>query len=338
MTHRYALAAAAGVLLAVAAGAPAAAHGGDDPGATDYRVTVGAVPADLPVTVRVIRAGTELELTNRGSRPVEILGYAGEPWLEVRPDGVYRNTHSPDSPALPPDWRRTSTEPVARWHDERTQWNAEGTPAQAAADPTRQHRLRDWTVPLRVGATTHPLTGTLDWRPPPQPGGWWAGVLLLAAAVAAGAHLAGRRRAALIAPVLLVAGPATVGYAAATTIDAGARGVGEVLLGLLGAALWPALSGVSATVAGAALLLRRRVNDLVLALTGAALALFGGLTNAGVSGASVLPAAGPAGLWRAAVALAAGAGAGVTVAAVLRLRAPAAPGPLSRSAPPPGGA
>ena len=120
------------------------------------------------------------------------------------------------------------------------------------------------------------------------------------------AHLAGRRRAAVIAPVLLVAGPATIGYAAATTIDAGAPGVGEVLLGLLGAALWPALSGVSATVLGAAL------------------ALFGGLTNAGVFGASLLPAAGPAGLWRVAVAVAVGAGAGVTVAAILRLRVPAA--------------
>jgi hypothetical protein len=333
---RYALAAAAGVLLAVAAGAPASAHGDAAPDASDYRVAVTDVPAELTgVAVRVIEAGERLELTNRGDRPVEVLGYAGEPYLEIRPDGAYRNVHSPGDPALPPRWQRTAAEPVVRWHDERTQWTDDALPAQAVADPGRTHRLRDWAVPLRRGVTAYQLRGTLDWVPPPQPGGWWAGALLLSAATAGLTHLAGARRRLVVAPLALAAGFTTVGYAAARTVDAGAAGPGGVLLGLLGPGLWPTLSGLAAAGVGAALLLRRRANDFVVALVAACLTLFGGLTTSAAFGAGVLPAPGPAWWWRTTVVLAVGIGAGLTAAAVLRLRVAPAPAdtPLSESTP-----
>ena len=306
--RRYAAAVAAGLALAVAAGTPAAAHGGDEPGPTDYRVTVTSVPPELPgVRLRPIRGGTELELAYDGPGTIEVLGYSGEPYLEVRPGGVYQNTAG--DPAAPPRWRRTATERVARWHDERTQWNA------AAPTGAARQRLREWTLPLRAGTTIHQARGTLDWLPPPQPGGWWAAVLLLAAAVTAAAHLAGRRRGAVIPPLAAVAGAATLGYAVARTRDAGGSA-----LSLLGLELWPALSALAALALAGWILVRRSVHDFTVALTGACLALFGGLSASAAFGASVLPAGGPATLWRTTVVVTLGVGAGLSAAAIVQLR------------------
>ncbi len=329
---RHALAATAGLVLAVAVGAPASAHGPDAPAPTDYRTTVTGVSAGLTgVTVRAVEAGNRLELTNRSGGPVEVLGYDGEPYLEIRPDGVYQNARSPTArpgtdaadPTAPPQWQRISAEPVARWHDDRAHWTGADPPAQAAADPATTHRLRDWVVPLRRGVAAHQITGTLDWVPPPQPGVWWAAALLLAAGTAAAAHLAGRRRTTVVAPLALLAGLTTLGYAAARQLDAGAAGPGGVLLGLLGGGLWQALSGLTAAALGVLLLVRRSGDDFVTAVVAACLAVFGGLANTGVFGAGVVPAPGPAWWVRATVAMAIGVGAGLTVAAVLRLRAPA---------------
>ncbi len=331
---RHALAAAAGLVLAAAVGAPASAHGPDAPAATDYRTTVTGVSAGLDgVTVRAVEAGNRLELTNRGGEPVEVLGYAGEPFLEIRPDGVYENARSPMAgtdaadPTAPPQWQRISAEPVARWHDDRAHWTGADPPAQAAADPATTHRLRDWVVPLRRGVTAHRISGTLDWVPPPQPGAWWAAALLLAAGTAAAAHRAGRRRTWVVAPLALLGGLATLGYAAARQLDAGATGPGGVLLGLLGGGLGPALSGLTAAVLGVVLLIRRSGDDFVTAVVAACLAVFGGLTNSAVFGSGVVPAPGPAWWVRAAVAAAIGVGAGLTVAAIVRLRAPVRPAP-----------
>jgi hypothetical protein len=58
-----------------------------------------------------------------------------------------------------------------------------------------------------------------------------------------------------------------------------------------------------------------------LALSGAAVALFGGFAEAGVLGAAVLPHAGPAWLARAFVIIAIGGGAAMALTGVLRLRA-----------------
>jgi hypothetical protein len=75
--------------------APALAHGADAPDATNYRVSITAQPPITGVQVRTIEAGARLQLTNHGGRNVEVLGYKNEPYLEIRPDGVYQNYHSP---------------------------------------------------------------------------------------------------------------------------------------------------------------------------------------------------------------------------------------------------
>src|SRR5262245_20968599 len=93
---RLAGALGAAAVMVLAAAAPAAAHAADAPDATNYRTTItGLTPALPGVEVRAIEAGARLELTNTAQRTVEVLGYSNEPYLEVRPDGVYQNTNSP---------------------------------------------------------------------------------------------------------------------------------------------------------------------------------------------------------------------------------------------------
>ena len=301
----------AGALIAPAT--PAFAHGGDTPDATAYRTAVTGIstPED-GLTVRAVEAGARLELTNKTGHSVEVLGYSGEPYLDVRPDGTWENVNSPADPTAPPVWRRVSTTTTVRWHDDRTHWLSAGLPPQAAADPTRSHRLRDWSVPLRAQIRTFAITGTLDWEPPPRAWLWWS--------VAALAGLAGSalltRWSRAVRPVALIAGSAPCWYAFATTANGAAP---SLVLGL---------SGLLALAAA------YRHPPFYLALSGTALALFAGLTQTGAFTAAVLPAAGPAWLTRTAVALALGLGAAMTVAGVLRLRAalpPAAPVPAGLS-------
>ncbi|MFK3980025.1 hypothetical protein ACI2K4_06530 [Micromonospora sp. NPDC050397] len=344
MIRRLLTACAAGLLGALAVGAPAFAHGADAPDGTDYRTEVtGLAPALPGVTVRAIEAGARLELTNRTGRTIEVLGYDGEPYLEVRPDGTYENRNSPTTyvnqtldadsavPAtadstLPPDWRRIDTEPVVRWHDRRTHWVEQGRPPQVVADPDRTHRVRDWVVPMRDGVTPMELRGTLDWVPPPNPGSWWlatvVGALLLGTlGVLPADRRPGRTVTAVLAGGFALAGLGAVTLAVARELDAGAVGVGGVLTGLLAGQIWPVLTGLGAVTAGAYALARRPAADFALALSGACLALFAGVANAAVFGRSVAPVPWPAVSARLLVAVVIVVGVGGALAGVLRLRA-----------------
>ncbi|HEX8629609.1 MAG TPA: hypothetical protein VF755_15695 [Catenuloplanes sp.] len=332
----------AGVAGALLAGAPAQAHGGDAPNGTDYRTVVTAVsPTVDGLTVRTVEAGARLELRNRTGRTIEVLGYQGEPYLEVRPDGVYENVRSPATylnvslagdnqpppntadATRPPQWRKTSDEPVARWHDHRTHWMTAAPPPQVAADPTRPHRIRDWTVPLRDGTGTVTVHGTLDWQPPPMAALWWAATLLTAAVVGAlGSLAAGRAATGNTLAVLAVAGGlVAVGYAVAREVDAGAAGPGAFALGLLLGQVWTVLTGLTAVAAGVFALAGRQAGDFALALAGVCLAAFAGLPNVAVFGRAIAPIPGPAWSARLMVLAVVGIGAGLAAAGVLRLGA-----------------
>lgn len=342
--RRLTAAALAGLGIAtLIAAAPAWAHGADAPDGTDYRTEVTRLSPALPgLTVRVVEAGARLELVNHTGRPIEVLGYDGEPYLEVRPDGVYENRNSPATylnqtlsgttppatadPRRPPAWRRVSTEPVARWHDRRSYWQAPTPPAVVAAEPGRAHRVRDWTVPLRDGVDTIEVQGTLDWVPPPNPLPWWGLSLLGAAAIALLGARAGRRA---LAVVLAVGGTGAVALATARAVDTDATGAAGTLAALLSAQLWPMLTGLAALAIAGYGLARRPSGDFALTLAGVCLALFAGVTNAEVFARSVIPVPGPA-LWaRLTVALLIAAGAGVAVAGILRLRAAARLAPMA---------
>nr|WP_296073327.1 hypothetical protein [uncultured Actinoplanes sp.] len=311
----------AGVAGALVPAAPAFAHGGDAPSATAYRTTITGVTLD-GVSVRTVEAGARLELTNDTGRPVEILGYSGEPYLEVRSDGTWQNVSSPAAytnqtllgdtpvpasadPTAPPSWRKISSSTTVRWHDQRTHWLTPGLPAAAASDPSRTHRLRDWVVPLRIQASTFEIRGTLDWEPPPRTWLWW----LLSGFIGITLALVGHR---WVRPVALLAGLSPLAYAVSRAMDGGSAPVVVLLAGLVGLAA------------------AYRHPPFFLALSGAVVALFGGFAEAGVLGAAVLPAAGPGWLARTLVVTAVGGGAAMALTGVLRLRAalsaaPAAP-------------
>ncbi len=306
---------------------PAFAHGGDMPGATAFRTTVSGVSTpEKGLSVRTVEAGARLELTNHTGHSVEVLGYRGEPYLDVRPDGTYQNVNSPAAyvnatlsgenavpksadPTAPPAWRKISAATTVRWHDQRTHWLSPGVPPAAAADPTRAHRLRVWTVPLREQARVFELSGTLDWVPPPRTALWWLGAGLLGLTTIGLAH----RWSGAIRPLTLLAGLAPLAYAVSRATDGAEVPLVLIPAGLLAlAAAW-------------------RHPPFYLALSGAVVAIFGGVSYASTFDAAVLPAAGPGWLVRSLVLIAAGLGAGLAVTGVLGLRR--VPAPQLSSAP-----
>jgi hypothetical protein len=321
--------------------APAAAHDGHAPAGTNYRTTITSVRGAVSgLTVRTSEAGQRLELTNHTGHTVEVLGYGGEPYLQVRPDGVYANTNSPAtylnrtvtgdsavptqaSPTAAASWQRTSSSPVARWHDHRVHWMGANPPPEVAADPARAHRIRDWVIPLRDGTSTVEVRGTLDWLPPPAAGTWWA-LCLVGAAAVAGLGLLRRRLAAgsvALAVAAVAGGTVGVAYAVARELDAGTVGVGGMLRGLLTGQLWLLITSLAAIAAAGYALRRRPSADFALALAGACLLISAGVPNAVVFSRSVAPVGWDAAWARVAVAAVIVAGAGLTAAGVLRIRA-----------------
>jgi hypothetical protein len=329
---------AAGVLGALAAAAPAWAHGGDAPDATNYRTLVTSAPPLPGLAVRAVEAGGRLELDNRTGRTIEVLGYDGEPYLEVRPDGVYENTRSPATylnatlagdteppatadPTQPPEWRRASDEPVARWHDHRTHWMSAEPPPAVKADPGRGQRVRDWVVPLRDGVSTMEVRGTLDWVPPPNPGVWWAFAALVGVGVAALGLW--RRALPVLAGLAVALGPVAIAYAVARELDAGTTGLARVVGGVLIGQVWPVATAVTAIAAGVCALTRRPAADFALAMAGTCVAVFAGVANAAVFARGVVPVPWSPVLARLTILTVIAVGGGIAVAAALRMRASA---------------
>jgi hypothetical protein len=342
-----AAAVATGLLLGLVAGplvaaAPASAHSADAPTATDYRVTVLAVNPPLPgLTVRTIEAGARLELVNHSSHTIEVLGYSGEPYLRIGPDGVYQNDASPATylnetlaggvappptagSAMPPLWTKLSAAPAVLWHDHRTQT---AVPAAAASGPGVR-RLLTWSIPLRDGVREFAVTGTLDAVPPPSAATWWAACLLLAAGVAA---LGLRWDLRTVAVGSVAAGLAGVLYALGAALDSGALQAAGVLRVMLAQQTWPLVCGLAAVGAGIYAVMRRPAADLALGLAGACAAIFAGIGNAAVFAHPVTPLTWPGTVARLLVLVAAAGGAGTLAAAVLHARRrthpPSAPRP-----------
>lgn len=317
---------------------PAAAHGADAPDATNYRTLITGTP-DLPgLEVITIEAGARLQLTNHSGKPVEVLGYNNEPYLEVRPDGVYENIHSPATylnitiahvdppahadPTVPPEWRKVSDEPVYRWHDQRAIWTETTEPPAVAAAPGQPHRIREWTVLMRTEVTPLQVTGVLDWVPPPNPVTWWIVAVAGALAVALLGLVRGRPRAitVVLAVAAIAAGVLALAYAVGREIDAGNHTVGPILLELLTVQLWAVVSALAAIAAGAYSLSRRAAGDFALALGAAAVGLFAGMVNAAVFHRSIAPIPWGDTAARVIVATVIALGVGVAAAGMLRLR------------------
>jgi hypothetical protein len=328
------------VIVVLVPAAPAQAHPTGIQPAVDYRTRVTEiVPAVAGVRARFVADGSMLELRNDSGRIVEVVGYQGEPMLQVRPDGVWHNTKAPSlyvdkrgaaiNPTADahaePQWQRISTVPLARWQDHRAWWHG-GPPPWVLANPSRMHRVSNWRVPLRDGAARSEIVGTLDWLPPPNPSVWWAAVLLLAALIgalgrvapAARSPAAQATRAGLAGGAFAVA-LATAGYPLLMVAANAEPRAGSIALAVVSQAL-PLLVATAMVAAGGLVVVRREVGDLGLALTGVCAALFLGAVHAPVFLHPVAPITADGRWARLAVLVALGGGTGLAVAGVLRMR------------------
>ncbi len=331
---RLALVALLGAGWVLASAAPAGAHGVGGIEPSNFETTIRSVsPRVAGVEVRVVDIGDRLELRNTTGRDVVVLGYDGEPYLRVGPDGVYRNrlspatylNHSRDTPQgpvraradadAPPRWQRIDDGTVVRWHDHRAHWMGSRDPVVVRRDPGARHLVQRFTVELDHGASTIRVRGALEWVPGPSP--WpWVGVAVLAGLGVVG--LARGRRSVLVTAitlaVLLVSETMhTVGTWEGTTVSAGTK---------LGASVY----GIAAIGVGAVALiwLVRRGFDAAAPLAmfaGLALALVGGLADVTALARSQIPSSLPMWATRLEVALAIGLGLGLTVVGARRLRA-----------------
>lgn len=330
------LAVAAALLAAVVAGSapPAGAH---DVGSLlgNYETRLTAVdPAVDGVEVAVIEGGNRLEVRNDTDEELVVLGYEDEPYLRIGPDGVFENVNSPATylnadregsgevperadPSADPEWRKISSEPVARWHDHRIHWMSASDPPAVQAAPDEQHVvIEGWVVPLVHRDQTIEVVGDLLWLPPPSPAVPAVIVLIVGAAVTATGLLRSWRAWSGAAVLLLVA-TCTIAALGLGFFSSGSF-TDQLVESLADALYLPFL--LAGGVASIVLLVRNHPFAPYLTIfTGAVGALFGGIFQARMLVSSVLPTALDPALARGLVALTLGLGVGLLGAGVLAI-------------------
>jgi hypothetical protein len=327
------------LLLVVGKASPAQAHvvgiGGR---ASNYHTDVlDITPPVDGLTVRVLEAGNQLELTNHSGQDVVVLGYRSEPYLRVGPGGVYENRRSPSAyanrfanapsripadldPAAPPQWRRIADQPDAVWHDHRTHWSGPDPPAVAADRGHRQVVVPSWQIPLRLGQRTALVEGDIVWVPGPAP---WPWVLLALVAFAVVLAAGWRQRLDLLAVLVLAAVAAdvahTVGVFAASTAPVLAKAYAAII----------SVGGWAAALVGIWQLRRGRqqAGRILVLLGGTFLAFAGALPDVTALASSQISSGLDPALSRATIALTLGVGLGMIA---VSLRNPPTTRPATR--------
>ncbi|HZQ79868.1 MAG TPA: hypothetical protein VFE55_21240 [Acidimicrobiia bacterium] len=352
--RRILLAASAVVVWLGVAAAPASAHSVSGVSATNFHTHLKSVTPPVPgLEVKVVEAGSRLQVTNHSGTEVVVLGYRDEPYLRIGPEGVFQNRLStatylnqtrkgrqppPSAENAKPgetDWQKISSEPVARWHDHRIHWMLATNPPQVQANPgKRQTVIPEWVVTMKQGSQTIAVKGDLVWQPGSTALPWYLLALVLLAAVV----VIGRGQA-------WAAGLAAV-TAVVVAVDVFHNlGLGLANAGSLGYRLGKAVTqspfavlGWAAGIVGLVLLLRRRSEGLSLTgLAGLLVALLGGVSDAGAFSHSEVPFGFGAALARICVAASIGLGFGLAIMTALRLAGVGVPvaRPEPQSAPAP---
>lgn len=315
---------------------PAAAHSAEGSDATNFQTRLLSVTPQIPgLDVEVIEHGNRIQVTNNTGEEVVVLGYDGEPYLRLGPDGVAENLRSPATylnqdrdaatavpgsadPEAGPEWASVSDGNVARWHDHRIHWMGGEDPPAVRQDPDHRHTIiPEWAVPLQVGDTTVEAEGDLIWVPGPSSVPWLALAAVLFAATFASLWLLPKWRLLTI--------PALVAMVAADAVHA--FGIGLESTGGLGSQLGHVLTGSSLSVVGwglalvaGVLLARGRDGGLVAAaMAGILITVNGGVVEITALSRSQITFAWDDSLFRATAAIALGVGAAIFAICTIRL-------------------
>ena len=328
------------VWLGVAA-APASAHSVSGVSGTNFETTLRSVAPAVPgLTVKVVEVGSRLEVENRTGQELIVLGYKGEPYLRIGPDGVFENRLSPatylnrsrkggtpteaaeKAKVGDTDWAKVSSEPLARWHDHRIHWMGNINPPDVRSSPNTRHVIKmsgddtQWAVRMKLGTQDVVAKGDLIWQPGPSPLPWFALILVaLAVVVVVGRGAAWAPAvAAILALLLAIDVFHVVGLGLANAGDIGYRLTKAITQSPYEPLAW--LVGILAIV----WLRRGRFDGLSLAaLSGLQIALFGGVGDLAALSHTVVPFGFGANLARLAVALSTGLGFGIAAVAAMRL-------------------
>ena len=338
--QRLGAALGAAFVVVLVGATPADAHTITGVAATNYRSEIVGVSPALPgVSVRLLDLGNRVELVNKGSVDVVILGYQGEPYLRVGPSGVFENSRSP-SVALnkvtatttattttlpptaanalpPPSWRRTGGGTSVRWRDRRTRWEGPA-PAAVRAAPGQAHVVvPQWLIGLRRADVDATVTGSITYIPGPSPVPWLAVAAVLLIAIFALGFLGrwGPPLSAALAVIVAVDVVHSFGISAASH-DPVLVQIGRVVLGGIVATL-----GWIVGAAAIGPLQDEREGGIVgAAIAGFLLAAFSGVGDFATLTRSQVPFYFSASAARAAVAITMGVGFGLALATLVVLR------------------
>ncbi|HUR48396.1 MAG TPA: hypothetical protein VMY88_02555 [Acidimicrobiales bacterium] len=325
--------------------APAAgAHGIQGVESTNYRTRItGMTPRRDGLIIRVVEAGSRLELINRTDEDVVIFGYQDEPYLRIdAAGGVFANVRSPATyinadrsgsrqpppdadPSAPPEWERIDDGLTARWHDHRAHWMGTKDAPPVRRSPGERHVvIPRWEVPIEVRGERVLVTGDLTWIPGTSSVPWLALSIAIALGIAGTAFTRrGVRALTLIVVLVVLVDMVHVAGKASAAAGGLAAGAGGVLSGS-----FFSLAGWAAGGLAVVLLLRRSDDGpFAAAFAGAVVALFGGLADIADLSRSQIPFAFGELVARMIVSWSLGAGAGLVLAAILRFRRNPAPKP-----------
>jgi hypothetical protein len=325
----------------------ASAHSAAGSPSSNYRTVIDSLtPKPTTFRLKVIEEGSRLQVTWLSGDPVIVPGYQDEPYLKIGSDGVYENARSAatyvnkdrmGTTELPesvdedaaPQWRRTSSGQVARFHDHRAHWMLPDPPEKVRTSPDAEQLIQEFLIELRQGDAATKVVGRVLWVPGPSPllkylGAVVAALLLVMCAVWAGVNA---RRRKVIRPLIITALIAliVVDVTHLLGIVGGVEGgsvIGRMIsIGYASFAAW-----VMAIVA-IVLWQRGRDDALYLATFAAGLmTLVGGVADISILRKSSIVFAWADELARWSVALTLGLGIGIVIAAVL-LTKPVLPNP-----------
>ena len=316
--------------------APASAHSVSGVSATNFHTPLRSVTPEVPgLVIKVVEAGSRLQLENHSGQEVLVLGYKGEPYLRVGPQGVFQNRLSPatylnktrkgkqppasaqNAPVGATDWEKISSDPVARWHDHRIHWMLATNPPMVQRSPGQRHVIiPEWTVQLKQGDRAIAVKGDLVWVPGSSGLPWYLLALVLAALVVVIGRSAawGPGLAAVTAILVAIDIFHTFGLGLANAGGLGYRLEKSITQSPFSLLAW------AAGVLPILWLLRRRTDGLSLAaLAGLMIALLGGVGDITALSRSEVPFGFGAVLARLAVSASIGLGFGLALAAALRL-------------------